>query len=94
MTTNTTASSGNVGKTFESTATGAITLSIDASLGAGYNGQFIQMSANGVVTPVGTGGLTVRNRYGYTKTSGQYSAMGFYIDSTATNLVIWGDGAP
>lgn len=94
MTANTAANSGNVGKTFESTASGAINLSIDASLGAGYNGQIVQMSANGVVTPVGTGGLTVRSRYGYTKTSGQYAAMGFYIDSTGTNLVIWGDGAP
>lgn len=94
MVANTAAAPSGNGKTFEGLASVAINLTIDASLGAGYNGQVIQYTAASVVTFVVTGGLVVHNRYGYTKTSGQDAVMGFLIDPTATILTIWGDGAP
>jgi hypothetical protein len=91
MTANTTASGGNNGKTFRSTASASITLSIDASLGVGFNGQVIQASAAGVVVFVGTGGLSLVSRPGYTQTAGQGAVMSFIIDSSST-LTIAGDG--
>ena len=69
--------------------TGALTITIDASVRNGFNVSIIQMTANSSTFAV-TGGLTLRNRQGHTKTFGQWSTVTLYRDYS-TNLILAGD---
>ena len=69
--------------------TGALTITIDASVRNGFNVSVIQMTANSSTFAV-TGGLTLRNRQGHTKTFGQWSTVTLYRDY-ASNLILAGD---
>jgi hypothetical protein len=72
--------------------TGALTITIDASVRNGFNVSVIQMDANSSTFAV-TGGLTLRNRQGHTKTFGQWATVTLYRDY-ASNLILAGDTAP
>jgi len=69
--------------------TGALTITIDASVRNGFNVSIIQMTANSSTFAV-TGGLTLRNRQNHTKTFGQWSTVTLYRDY-ASNLILAGD---
>lgn len=72
--------------------TGALTITFDGSIRDGFNISVIQKDANSTTFAV-TGGLTLRNRQGHTKTFGQYSTVTLYNDY-ANNLILAGDTAP
>ena len=70
---------------------GALTITIDASVRDGFNVSVIQETANSS-TFATTGGLTLRNRQGHTKTFGQWSTVTLY--KSGSDLVLAGDTAP
>jgi hypothetical protein len=73
-------------------ATGALTITIDASVRNGFNVSVIQMTANSSTFAV-TGGLTLRNRQGHTKTFGQWATVTLFR-SSGNDLILAGDTAP
>jgi hypothetical protein len=70
--------------------TGAITVTFDASIRAGFNISVIQKDAN-QSTFATTGALTLRNRLGNTKTAGQWATVTLY--KSGSDLILAGDTA-
>jgi len=66
----------------------AITLTVPADLGAGFNCLIVQLGA-GKVTPTASG-TTINQRLGYTKTAGQY-AVATLVSYAANTFVLSGD---
>ena len=66
----------------------AITLTVPADLGAGFNCLIVQLAA-GQVTPTASG-TTINQRLGYTKTAGQY-AVATLVAYAANTFVLSGD---
>jgi len=70
--------------------TGAVNITIDNSVREGFNISIVQVDAN-QCTFVATGGLTLRNRQGHTKTAGQWATTS--LVKLGTNLILAGDTA-
>ena len=66
----------------------AITLTVPADLGAGFNCLIVQLAA-GQVTPTASG-TTINQRLGYTKTAGLY-AVATLVSYAANTFVLSGD---
>ena len=66
----------------------AITLTVPADLGAGFNCLIVQLAA-GKVTPTASG-TTINQRLAYTKTAGQY-AVATLVAYAANTFVLSGD---
>lgn len=71
------------------TLTGALTITLDASLPNGFNVTFIQLNAFST-TFTGTGGLVIGNRQSHTKNNGQYSVVSI-IKYTNVLAILGGD---
>jgi hypothetical protein len=78
------------GSVLEFTNAAAITLTVPAGLPSGFQCSITQLGT-GIVTVVGSGTMTIRNTYNYTKTSGQYSKIGIEITSLANTAILSGD---
>jgi hypothetical protein len=70
--------------------TGAVNITINNSVREGFNISIVQVDAN-QCTFVATGGLTLRNRQGHTKTAGQWATTS--LVKLGTNLILAGDTA-
>lgn len=80
--------SGDNGKVVTFNNASAITLTVPASLGAGFNCLIVQLGA-GAVTPTASG-TTLHQRQSYTKTAGQY-AIATLAAYAADIFVLGGD---
>lgn len=69
----------------------ATSIIIDNSVLDGFNMSVIQFGASQITIST-TGGLTLRNRLGHTKTAGQWSTITLF--KSGANLVLAGDTAP
>lgn len=78
------------GKIVECSNASAITVTVPASLGTGFNCVVVQLGA-GQVT-LSASGTTLRNRNGL-KTAGQYAAVSIMPTSTADTFLVSGDAA-
>jgi hypothetical protein len=84
------------GKVIELNNAGAITLTLPNSLGVGFNCSICQLGA-GQVTIAAASGATIRQRYSFTKTNGQYSEVSIRVRGNAggssAEYVVSGDMA-
>lgn len=76
------------GKIVECSNAGAITVTVPASLGAGFNCVVVQLGAGQVTLSASS--TTLRNRNGL-KTAGQYAALSIIPTSTADTFIVSGD---
>jgi hypothetical protein len=66
-----------------------VTLTVPSGLGAGFSCLIVQRGA-GVVIPTAGGGVTIRQRLGYTKTAGLYAIATLACD-VANDCILSGD---
>lgn len=79
------------GRTIVSQSTAPITITFPANVMANFSCVVVQDSTCIVTTAAGTG-ATLNSVYGFTGTSGRYSAIGIIAISDG-NMILVGDGA-